>query len=176
MPTHERLWCGVLVLNSVDFHWKYQDSCYSSRKYEDSCSSIFRFMCMFCRSLLVPLYFFFWSLCCLFFFDIRIPITQLVSSNSSYSSRKYQDSCYSGRLIKRYLRFHNTDVIEFIILSVWSNTLKIDFMGIYANLYRHAIHSRKTALTKFPRWRKSQSCQFMKPWHCVKIQQQLKLS
>ena len=29
------------------------------------------------------LYFFFWPLCCLFFFDIRILITPLVSSNSS---------------------------------------------------------------------------------------------
>jgi hypothetical protein len=28
--------------------------------------------------------FFFWSLCCLFFFDIRILIASLVSSNSSY--------------------------------------------------------------------------------------------
>ena len=28
--------------------------------------------------------FYFWSLCCLFFFDIRILITPLVSSNSSY--------------------------------------------------------------------------------------------
>jgi len=28
--------------------------------------------------------FFFWPLCCLFFFDIRILITPLVSSNSSY--------------------------------------------------------------------------------------------
>jgi hypothetical protein len=41
-------------------------------------------MCMFCRSLFVLLYFFFWPLCCLFFFDIRILITSLVSSNSSY--------------------------------------------------------------------------------------------
>ena len=40
---------------------------------------------MFCRSLFVLLYFFFWPLCCLFFFDIRIPITPLVFSNSSYS-------------------------------------------------------------------------------------------
>ena len=29
----------------------------------------------------------FWPLCCLFFFDIRILITPLVSSNSSYHSR-----------------------------------------------------------------------------------------
>ena len=41
-------------------------------------------MCMFCRSLFVLLYFFFWPLCFLFFFDIRILITPLVSSNSSY--------------------------------------------------------------------------------------------
>jgi len=31
--------------------------------------------------------FFFWPLCCLFFFDIRILITTLVSSSSSYMSR-----------------------------------------------------------------------------------------
>jgi hypothetical protein len=40
------------------------------------------FMCMLCRSLFVRLYFF-WPLCCLFFFDIRILITPLVFSNSS---------------------------------------------------------------------------------------------
>jgi hypothetical protein len=34
---------------------------------------------------LILLYFFFQPLCCLFFFDIRILITSLVSSNSSYS-------------------------------------------------------------------------------------------
>jgi hypothetical protein len=39
-------------------------------------------MCMFCKLLFVL--FFFCPLCCLFFFDIRILITPLVSSNSSY--------------------------------------------------------------------------------------------
>jgi len=48
-----------------------------------SCYSIFSFMCIFCRSLFVLLYFFFWPLCCLFFCDLRILITPLVSSNSS---------------------------------------------------------------------------------------------
>jgi hypothetical protein len=38
---------------------------------------------MSCRSLFVLLFFFFWPLCCLSFFDLRIPITPLVSSNSS---------------------------------------------------------------------------------------------
>jgi hypothetical protein len=42
-------------------------------------------ICMFCRSLFVLLYFFFWPLCCLFFFDIRILITPLISWNSSFS-------------------------------------------------------------------------------------------
>ena len=35
-------------------------------------------MCMFCRSLFVLLYLFFWPLCCLFFFDIRILTTSLI--------------------------------------------------------------------------------------------------
>ena len=42
-----------------------------------SCYSIFSFMCKFCRSLFVLLSYFFWPLCCLFFFDIRILITSL---------------------------------------------------------------------------------------------------
>ena len=48
--------------------------------YWGSCYSIFSFiLCMFCRLLFVLFYFFFWPLCCLFFFDIRILITPLVS-------------------------------------------------------------------------------------------------
>jgi hypothetical protein len=35
-------------------------------------------MCMFCSSLFVLLYLFFWPLCCLFFFDIRILTTSLI--------------------------------------------------------------------------------------------------
>ena len=49
-----------------------------------SCYSIFSFMCMFCRSLFVLLCVFIWPLYCLFFFDIRILITPLLSSNSSF--------------------------------------------------------------------------------------------
>jgi hypothetical protein len=49
-----------------------------------SCYSIFSFICMFSKSLFVLLCFFFWPLCCLFFFDLRLLITPLVSSNSSY--------------------------------------------------------------------------------------------
>ena len=40
-------------------------------------------MCIFCRSFFVLLSFLFWPLWCLSFFDLRILITPLVSSNSS---------------------------------------------------------------------------------------------
>ena len=46
---------------------------------------IFSFTCMFCKSLFVPLSFFFCPLRCLFY-DLRILINPLVSSNYSYSS------------------------------------------------------------------------------------------
>ena len=48
-----------------------------------SCYSIFSFIFMFFRSLFVLLSFFICSLCCMFFLDLRILITPLVSSNSS---------------------------------------------------------------------------------------------
>jgi len=44
--------------------------------------SCYYYVYMFCRWLLVLLYFYFWPLWCLFFFDIRILIIPLVSSNS----------------------------------------------------------------------------------------------
>ena len=59
-----------------------------------SCYSNFSFICMFCRSLFVLLYFFFWPLCCLFFFDIRIQIAPLVSANSSLVTKR-NDTEYS---------------------------------------------------------------------------------
>ena len=43
---------------------------------------------MFCRPLFVLLFAFFWPLGCLFFFHIRILITPLVSSNSSYNHNR----------------------------------------------------------------------------------------
>ena len=49
-----------------------------------SCYSIFSCVCMFCRSLFVLFSFFFWSLCCLSFFDLWLLIIPLVSLISSY--------------------------------------------------------------------------------------------
>ena len=54
---------------------------------------------MFCRLLFVLLSFFFWPLCCLFFLDIQILITPLVSSNSSnLNNIKTRKNCF------RYLK------------------------------------------------------------------------
>ena len=41
--------------------------------------SIFSYMCMLCRSLLVLFYFFFWPLCCLFFCLLAIVLSVLLS-------------------------------------------------------------------------------------------------
>ena len=55
------------------------------------------FICMFCGSLCVLLYFFFWPLCCLFFFDIRILVVPLVH----VSSNLVRDSSAVRRLFVR---------------------------------------------------------------------------
>jgi hypothetical protein len=76
------------------------------------------FCVVLCRSLFVLLYFFIWPLCCLSFVDLRIQITPLVSSRSSYMSQhssKYKllsfDHCivcpfsiYDFRLLLWYLQ------------------------------------------------------------------------
>ena len=49
---------------------------------------------MFCRSLFVLLYFFFWQLCCLFFFDIRILIAPLVIFKLAFhKKRSWKTEC-----------------------------------------------------------------------------------
>jgi hypothetical protein len=69
----------------------------------------FSFMLMFCRSLFVLLYFFFWPLCCLFF-DIRILITPLISSNSSYIFLGCSPDCLSIVYIAVHTYFKSVDI------------------------------------------------------------------
>ena len=68
-----------LVLSRFRNCLPFRSTCVHPRFLWGSCYSIFSFICMFCRSLFVLLFFFFWPLCCLFFFDIRILTTPLVS-------------------------------------------------------------------------------------------------
>ena len=75
-------------------------------------------MCMFVRSLFVLFYFFFWPLCCLFFFNIRILIAPLVSSNSSYKE------LYTKYVVlycnKKYVIVLHLQICQ----SMWSMTRK----------------------------------------------------
>jgi hypothetical protein len=67
-------------------------------------------MCMFCRALFVLLYLFFWSLCCLFFFDIRILITHLVSLNSCNNKKHLAFYIHSIAMLKS-LQINNNRVL-----------------------------------------------------------------
>jgi len=102
-----------------------------------SCYSIFSFMCMFWRSLFVLLYFFFWPLCCLFFFDIRILITPLVSSNSS--NRPLPQQCKT--LLENIYNCYN---YQFMLC-----VMSINYPNIYTLLIKW-----KTKI-KIPHWRNS---------------------
>jgi hypothetical protein len=79
---HVAFTCGYLYIRVHDYNLNIVES---GVKHHNPLYSIFSFMCMFCRPFFVLLCFFFWPLCCLFF-DIRILITPLVSSNSSFLS------------------------------------------------------------------------------------------
>jgi hypothetical protein len=70
----------------------------------------------------VRLYFFFWPLCCLFFFNIRILIVPLVSSNSSNSyilSEKNTSNFYG------LPKVHKREVISNAILEQHTECIKI---------------------------------------------------
>ena len=74
-----------------------------------SCYSIFSFMCMFYKLLLVLLSFFAWSLCCLFF-DLRIMINPLISSSSSCCHTVYlrHHYIYNTTYPCRFCIYNNT--------------------------------------------------------------------
>ena len=64
-------WHSIKIFCKLSFYLRHATLRPTLRgSYWGSCYSIFNFMCMFCRSLFVLLYFFFLPLCCLFFIDI----------------------------------------------------------------------------------------------------------
>jgi hypothetical protein len=71
----------------------------------------------------VLLYFFFWPLCCLFFFDIRILIAPLVSSNSSYTD------------ILKYLSVRKDMYVYNIRLIMWVTNIYYDYKQTHLSLY-----------------------------------------
>jgi hypothetical protein len=77
-------------------------------------------MCMLCRSWFVYLYFFFWSLYCLFFFDLRILTTPLISLSSSYS----RNTSFTLILIFTFLLV-NLVIFYNLYFRVWRNGVAI---------------------------------------------------
>ena len=94
--------------------------------------SIFSFICMFCRSLFVLLYFFFWPLWYLFFFDIRILFTSLVSSSSAswtttvrFFKKKYTLFISGTMLLKfSFTSAKKFEVFLYDLLILWFKILK----------------------------------------------------
>jgi hypothetical protein len=86
---------------------------------------------MFCRSLFVLLYFLFWPLCCLFFFDIRFLIAPLVSSNSSY---KFEMIWFRARF-KSWTRIAQISIFSLIMTTFWREPWTIFFTNFYVQTY-----------------------------------------
>ena len=97
------VWCHMWSRNCLPF---------------SSCCSIFSFMCMFCVSLFVLLSLLFWTLCCLFFFDLRLLITSFESTNFSYI---ILNDCWfwNSRYFMRPIEW-----IRFVINTCW----QIDYL------------------------------------------------
>jgi hypothetical protein len=90
------------------------------------------FCVIVCRSLLVLLYFFFWPLCCLSFFDLRLLITPLVSTNFSFGHCVVCPSSIHGFWLP--LWYLQTFILA-IVLSVLLRFTASDYpSGIY-NLF-----------------------------------------
>ena len=85
----------------------------------------FVFCAMFYRSLFVLLSFFFWPLCCLSFFDLRLLITPMASSNISYSSVKWHLSFKEQITLQLYFKCFPSCARNFYILHKWLIVRKI---------------------------------------------------
>ena len=70
---------------------------------------------MFCWSLFVLLYFFVWPLCCLSFFDIRIGITPLISSNCSYLAKSVTLSKRGG-IHYELRKYRNVTTTSYVVV------------------------------------------------------------
>ena len=87
----------------------------------------FVFCVVFCSSFFGPFVLFCWSLCCLFFFDLRILMTPLVYLNSSYYDNLHIYSQASFPI--NTLQFVNTFILKIDKITVpWilSNNLPIN--------------------------------------------------
>ena len=92
----------------------------------------FVFYVMFCRSFFVILSFFFWSLCCLSFFDLWLLLTPLVSSNFSYNS--YSVICEErGKKNRSCLNVYHTTK------TIYQQKIELYITFIYYSICRHTL-------------------------------------
>jgi hypothetical protein len=83
-PSNEHFWqVWLKSVQRFQSTWVHPDFLWGS------CYLIFSFMCMFCRSLFVLLYFFIWPSCCLFF-DLQILVTSLLKSVQRFQRRRFK--------------------------------------------------------------------------------------
>ena len=112
-------------------------------------------MCMFCKSLFVPLSVLFWPLCCLFLY-VLILITPLVSLNSSYQSfytacsllcvpiiemysSKTKVQLPSGACTYSLSRFWTSRLFSLIFSECVSERVKNEFTNIIINKGFHSV-------------------------------------
>jgi hypothetical protein len=108
---------------------------------------------MFCRSLFVLLYLFFWPLCCLFIFDIRILITPLVSSK--FSSQRNNIILFFFFLLVQCFDMRGGCSLCWCSWNCWPSLLKLSFHNLsYVSALWPEISSHilsKESL-KIPKW------------------------
>ena len=82
---------------------------------------------MVCRSLFVLLYFFIWSLGCLSFFDLRILIIPVVSSNSSWIHNSYHIESLTLAILFDKCMWKKIQLsTSFDDISPWHDNIKIN--------------------------------------------------
>ena len=82
--------------------------------------------------------FFIWLLCCLFFFDLRILITSLVSSNTSWYHLLVLTSQNDNTLLSKILPFLLKNISKFATGEV-NNVKKIISGSIMIECFKHTV-------------------------------------
>jgi len=96
-------------------------------------------MCMFCRLLFVLLYFFFWPLCCLSFFDLRILITPFGIFKLFY--------ILDEQTCQEYFTLKIVNILTFDYKITSLHYVRFNVLCSIDNHYRHPSMLHKTSST-----------------------------
>jgi hypothetical protein len=92
-------------------------------------------MCNILWIVVCPFVFFLWPLCCLSFFDLRILITPLVSSNSSCQHYRVNNFCCSP-CIKIIIVYCNSQFINNVFIIITKVLLPLVYVLWFASYYK----------------------------------------